>query len=76
MADTNRSLRVSDAARAELARQGFDPAYGARPLKRVVQQRLENLIASLMHAGQLPDGGTVVVDWDRGEFTFESTEHG
>ncbi|TWT90738.1 Chaperonin protein ClpB [Pseudobythopirellula maris] len=64
-------LVVTDAARQELAGEGYDPAFGARPLKRVVQQRLQNPLASELLRGETPEGATVTIDWRDDEFTFE-----
>jgi ATP-dependent Clp protease ATP-binding subunit ClpB len=63
-------LEVTDAARNLLGEEGYDPAYGARPLKRVIQQRLQNSLANELLAGQLPTGCCIVVDVKDGEFTF------
>ena len=52
------------------AREGYDPAYGARPLKRLVQRRIENPLAQRMLAGEVRDGDHVVVDADGDELTF------
>ncbi len=68
------TLRVTDTAKAELAREGFDPAYGARPLKRIIQQRLANRMANLLLEGRIPEGSTVVVDHDGNDYTFTPTE--
>jgi len=56
------ALEVIEAARAHLARAGYDPVYGARPLKRVIQREVETPIARMIVAGKLRDGGTVRVD--------------
>jgi len=61
------SLSVSDAALDMLAEAGYDPVYGARPLKRVIQQRLENPLARRLLAGDFLPGGTVEVDARDGE---------
>ena len=64
-------LQLSDQARKELAAQGYDVTFGARPLKRLIQQRIENPLAEKILAGELPEGGTVQIDTDRhGRFTF------
>jgi ATP-dependent Clp protease ATP-binding subunit ClpB len=67
------TLNVTDAARAALADEGFDPAYGARPLKRVIQQRIANRVANLLLQGTATPGSTVFVDWDGQRFTFDTT---
>ncbi len=67
-------LELSDAARHLLSEEGYDPAYGARPLKRVIQQRIENPLASAILSGQFGEGDTVVVDVDpkKHDFQFEA----
>ena len=61
LADQNLKLEVDDAAVAALAKAGYDPAYGARPVKRSIQRDLENPIAKKIVAGECPAGSTVVV---------------
>jgi len=56
------NLEVSDAAREWLALTGFDPAYGARPLRRLVQREIGDQLARALLSGQIADGDTVVVD--------------
>jgi ATP-dependent Clp protease ATP-binding subunit ClpB len=58
------ALDVSEAALAELAKVGFDPVFGARPLKRAIQQRLENPLSKLILQGQFPPKSTVHVGCD------------
>jgi ATP-dependent Clp protease ATP-binding subunit ClpB len=60
--DRKVTLNLTDAARRWLARVGYDPVYGARPLKRTVQKHLQDPLAELILAGQVPDGSTVNVD--------------
>jgi ATP-dependent Clp protease ATP-binding subunit ClpB len=55
-------LELTDDAKRLLVEHGYDPAYGARPLKRTVQRELENPLAMLVLQGQVGDGDTVVVD--------------
>jgi ATP-dependent Clp protease ATP-binding subunit ClpB len=57
------SLRVTDAAREWLALNGFDPVYGARPLRRLVQSAIGDQLARALLAGDIRDGDEVVVDW-------------
>ncbi len=66
-------LEVSDKARDELANRGYDPSFGARPLKRVVQQELQNPLASELLKGQYEEGSTIRIDFDGTEFTFTAT---
>jgi ATP-dependent Clp protease ATP-binding subunit ClpB len=64
------SVRVSDAAKVQIADEGFDPAYGARPLKRIIQQRLANPLASAILEGRFSPGSVVEIDWDGEAFVF------
>ena len=66
-------LEVTPAALAELARAGFDPVFGARPLKRAIQQQLENPVAKLILQGKFGPKDVVPVDWREGKFVFERT---
>ena len=63
------------AARQLLADEGYDPNYGARPLKRVIQHRIENPLASRILRGEFAEGDTIRVDVDRAskDFKFEKT---
>jgi len=66
-------LEVSPAALSEIARSGFDPVFGARPLKRAIQQQLENPIAKLILEGRFGPKDVVPVDFKDGQFVFERT---
>ncbi len=55
-------IEVTDAARAWLADTGYDPAYGARPLRRLIQTAIGDPLAKLLLSGEVVDGGTVRVD--------------
>jgi ATP-dependent Clp protease ATP-binding subunit ClpB len=66
-------LDISDAALAELARAGFDPVFGARPLKRAIQQKVENPVAKLILEGTFGPRDVVPVDWRDGKFVFTRT---
>jgi ATP-dependent Clp protease ATP-binding subunit ClpB len=68
-------LEVSDAALAEIAKAGFDPIYGARPLKRAIQQQIENPIARLVLEGRFGPNDIVPVDFRGGKFIFDRTVH-
>jgi ATP-dependent Clp protease ATP-binding subunit ClpB len=68
-------LDVSPAALAELAKVGFDPAYGARPLKRAIQQRIENPVSKLILQGQFGPKSVIPVDVEGGEFRFSRIVH-
>ncbi|CAN5456332.1 ATP-dependent chaperone ClpB [soil metagenome] len=62
LAERRIALEVTDAAMAELAREGYDPAFGARPLKRVIQREIGDRAAVLILESGVADGGTIVVD--------------
>jgi len=64
-------LEVSDAALAELAKVGFDPVYGARPLKRAIQSELENPLAKAILEGRFAPKDTIAADWRAGKMVFE-----
>ena len=72
MAGRDLQLEVSAAALAMLGEAGFDPVYGARPLKRAIQQRLENPLAQSILAGQFLPGDKVCVDATDGELQIRS----
>ena len=68
--DNHLGLDVSEAALDQIAARGYDPTYGARPLKRVIQQQIENPLALELLKGALPEGSTVRVDFADDEFTY------
>jgi ATP-dependent Clp protease ATP-binding subunit ClpB len=66
------TLEVTEAAREHLVRVGYDPAYGARPLKRVIQKEVETALGRRLLQGEVRDGQVVIVDYDptHRELTF------
>jgi ATP-dependent Clp protease ATP-binding subunit ClpB len=62
LADRKVTIELTDAAREWLGRVGYDPVYGARPLKRAVQRYLQDPLADLILKGEIRDGSTVTVD--------------
>jgi ATP-dependent Clp protease ATP-binding subunit ClpB len=66
------SLELTDAAREWLANEGYDPAYGARPLKRVIQREVQDRLAEEILAGTVTDGQTVVIDAGEGGLRLSS----
>ena len=68
-------LDVSPAALAELAKVGFDPVFGARPLKRAIQHRIENPVAKLILQGRFSPKDVIPVDVHDGEFSFSRVVH-
>ena len=71
LAERGLRLELSDEARAVLAEAGWDPTYGARPLKRAIQRLLENPLALRLLEGEFAEGDTVRVDAGDGELVFE-----
>jgi ATP-dependent Clp protease ATP-binding subunit ClpB len=74
LADRRITLEISDEAKTHLVRAGYDPAYGARPLKRAIQREVETPLGRKILAGDVRDGDhvRVDVDRDRGELTFST----
>ena len=72
LADRDLTLQVSDAALDHIAAAGFDPVYGARPLKRVIQHELENPLAQDLLAGRFSAGQVIKVDLEDEMLTFNS----
>jgi ATP-dependent Clp protease ATP-binding subunit ClpB len=74
LAEAGLTVLATAAAKRRIADEGFDPAYGARPLKRVIQQRLANPLATALLEGRITHGATIEIDWDGHEFTFKTME--
>ena len=83
LADRRLELELTEAARALIARQGYDPVYGARPLRRYIQREVETRIGRALIAGEIRDGATITVDadddelvvrWGEGEVSEEGAE--
>jgi ATP-dependent Clp protease ATP-binding subunit ClpB len=70
------TLSLDDAAKGWLAEQGYDPAYGARPLKRVIQTHLQNILAEKILRGDIPDGSAVNVGVKGDELDFRISDSG
>jgi ATP-dependent Clp protease ATP-binding subunit ClpB len=71
LADRRIELEVTDAAKELLAEAGWDPAYGARPLKRAIQRMLENPLALELLEGRFTEGDTIRADARDDELVFE-----
>jgi len=67
----NIKLEFTDNAGKLIMDEGYDPVFGARPLKRAIQQQLENPLAAQLLSGKFTDGDTIKIDADRHKFTFE-----
>jgi ATP-dependent Clp protease ATP-binding subunit ClpB len=72
LSEAELTLKISDEAREQLAEEGFDPAFGARPLKRVIQQRLANPLATALLEQRINAGDVVEIGWNGHDFTFNS----
>ena len=72
LADRRITVEVSDEAKTFLGNQGYDPVYGARPLKRYLQRELETRIGRKLIAGEIPDGSAVVVDLTDGALRIQA----
>ncbi len=72
LAERKITLELTDRAKTHLVQVGYDPAYGARPLKRAIQKEVENVLGRQILEGKVRDGQTVVADYDakRGQLTF------
>ena len=75
LAERDLRLEVSDEALDEIAKVGFDPLYGARPLKRAIQSQIENPVARLILEGRFGPNDVVPVDLQNGEFSFSRVVH-
>ncbi|MDX6471955.1 MAG: ATP-dependent Clp protease ATP-binding subunit ClpB, partial [Gaiellaceae bacterium] len=71
LAERRIAIELSEAAKETLAEAGWDPAYGARPLKRAIQRLVENPLALRLLEGEFADGDTILVDARDGEIVFE-----
>jgi ATP-dependent Clp protease ATP-binding subunit ClpB len=72
LADRHIELELSEAAKEHIAREGYDPVYGARPLKRFLQRHVETPLSRKLIAGEITDGSRVMVNFKKGELVFES----
>ncbi|NLD42000.1 MAG: AAA domain-containing protein, partial [Chloroflexi bacterium] len=74
LAERGITLEVTPGAQHTLAEEGFDPVYGARPLRRTIQRHIQDPLAMRLLQGEFTDGDTVVVDVDGSEYTFARKE--
>ena len=70
LAERNIRIKLTEEAKKELVARGYDPAFGARPLKRTLQRYVETPLADKIIKGEIKDGMTVIVDFQDGEFKF------
>jgi len=71
LAERHIELQLSEAAKEHLVRVGYDPTYGARPLKRAIQKEIETPLARMLVGGEIRDGGKVRLDFRKDQLTFE-----
>ena len=71
LSDRKVEVEVTEAARAELVKEGYDRMYGARPLRRTIQRRIENALAKRILAGEFQESDVIRVDFDGQDFRFE-----
>jgi ATP-dependent Clp protease ATP-binding subunit ClpB len=69
LADRRLGLELTEPARKLIAREGYDPVYGARPLRRFIQREVETRVGRALLSGQITDGATIVLDVESGELT-------
>ncbi|GIN72234.1 negative regulator of genetic competence ClpC/MecB [Bacillus sp. J14TS2] len=74
LAEQNMHLEITEAAKDKIAEEGFDPEYGARPLKRAIQKIVEDRLSEELLKGAITPGQQVVVDVEKGELTVKTKE--
>jgi ATP-dependent Clp protease ATP-binding subunit ClpC len=70
LADRKVELELTEAAKEALVREGYDPVFGARPLRRVIERRIANPLSKRILAGEFDEGDTALVGYENGEYTF------
>jgi ATP-dependent Clp protease ATP-binding subunit ClpB len=73
LSDRRMTIEVTEEACRFIARQGFDPVYGARPLRRFIAREVETRIARALLGGNVPDASVIKVDAQQGEIVIENT---
>ena len=74
LAERHITLQLTEAAKEYLANEGYDPQFGARPLKRVIQREVENRLARALLNGEIPDGATVTIDVENGRLVITAVQ--
>jgi ATP-dependent Clp protease ATP-binding subunit ClpB len=72
LAERKLSIRLTPAAREYLANKGYDPSFGARPLKRLIQREIQDVLAVKLLAGEVGEGDTIEIDAKDGALTFQT----
>ena len=68
------TLNLTDAAREHIAREGYDPVYGARPLKRYLQREVDTRLSRKLLSGDIPDSSTLTLAYKDGNLDIQSTK--
>lgn len=76
VADRDITIELSEHAMKALASEGYDPQFGARPLKRVIQNRIENALATRLLTGEFGEGDSILIDYELENFVFRTTNGG
>jgi ATP-dependent Clp protease ATP-binding subunit ClpA len=71
LADKNISIVLEEAASAFIAQKGYDPVYGARPLKRLIQKQIENPLSMAILEGKVQEGDHISIDMEKDEIVFK-----
>jgi ATP-dependent Clp protease ATP-binding subunit ClpB len=71
LAERRLTLNLSDAAREHIAREGYDPVYGARPLKRFLQREVETRLSRKLLSGDIPDGSALSLGYKDGNLDIQ-----
>ena len=71
LSDRHITLHITPAAKTWLGDQGYDPAYGARPLKRVIQRHVQDLLADALLKGEIKEGDTITLDESQGKIVVK-----
>lgn len=72
LAEHKVAITLTDKAKSWLAKDGYDPVYGARPLRRVIERHVENPLSTMLLKGELKEGDTVKVDLVKGNLAFKT----
>ncbi|NBT90483.1 MAG: hypothetical protein EBT50_06585, partial [Verrucomicrobia bacterium] len=72
LAERRITLNLTDAAREHIAREGYDPVYGARPLKRYLQREVETRLSRKLLSGDIPDGSTITLAYKDGNLDIQT----
>ena len=72
LADRHIELELDEATKEYIIREAYDPAYGARPLKRFLQRHIETPLARKLISGEIHDNTRILVTWSKGEMAFKA----